>query len=811
MKDNLAQYEIKHFKLVRKNAAECTVLLKKDSSFPIKEPCKIAAFGAGIRHTVKGGTGSGEVNSHFSTNIEEGLTEAGFEITSTKWLDAYDEVLKASKKEFVKVIKAEAKAKKVNTLLYAMGKTMPEPEYELALEGKGNTAIYVVSRNSGEGDDRKPQKGDILLTDTEIRDILKLNKKYDKFMLVLNVGGVVDLSPVVEVKNILILSQLGVVTGNVLADILLGKSYPSGKLATTWAEWEDYPKIGEFGDINETRYKEGIYVGYRYFDSLGVKPLFPFGHGLGYTDFKLSDLSISNIQDKISVKVKVSNIGEYKGKEVVQVYVSAPTEKLDKPYQELAAWTKTKELDLNQEEVVNVTFRLSDMASYDENIQSYVVEKGDYKILVGNSSRDTQLVACINVSETVSILQVKNCLGKPDFKDYIPENLHDNVGSQSVDIYLTPSDFNVSEVSYNRDYDISPKVENLSDEELVNLCIGAFDPNAGAMSVIGSSGQNVAGAAGETTSILKDKGFNVLVMADGPAGVRIARDYYEDKKGLHALGNTMFPESMFEFMSGFQKFLMNVLLKPNKVPKNVTVNHQYATAIPIGTAIAQSFNNSLVTELGDMIGQEMAMFGVNLWLAPAMNIHRSILCGRNFEYYSEDPRVSGEIAAAMTIGVQNHKGCGVTIKHFAVNNQETNRYANNSQVSERALREIYLRGFGICVEKSNPAAVMTSYNLLNGTHTAEHKGLIEDVLRAEYGFEGIVMTDWVIQNTIDEKSIHRNSLANEVAKAGGDLFMPGCKFDYDCMINGINDGSLSRKQLIIAGSRILHMIERMGK
>ena len=230
----------------------------------------------------------------------------------------------------------------------------------------------------------------------------------------------------------------------------------------------------------------------------------------------------------------------------------------------------------------------------------------------------------------------------------------------------------------------------------------------------------------------------------------------------------------------------------NKGPKAGTeVKTQYCTAIPIGTAIAQSFNTDLAEKYGDIVGYEMEMFGVHLWLAPALNIHRSIRCGRNFEYYSEDPLVSGLMAAGITNGVQKHPGCGTTIKHYAANNKELNRYANNSHVSERAMREIYTKGFGICVKKSQPHAVMTSYNLLNGVHTAENRGLIEDILRCEYGYEGIVMTDWVVPMTADKRSANRNSLARFVAAAGGDLFMPGGKSDYEDSKKGIQEGDVS--------------------
>ncbi|MBP5305022.1 MAG: glycoside hydrolase family 3 protein, partial [Lachnospiraceae bacterium] len=280
--------------------------------------------------------------------------------------------------------------------------------------------------------------------------------------------------------------------------------------------------------------------------------------------------------------------------------------------------------------------------------------------------------------------------------------------------------------------------------------------------------------------------------------------------GAHSVGGAgMIPESMLEVMGPVTRFFAKLVSGSSKVPKNAVVKEHNATMIPVGTAVAQSFNTELAKHLGDVVGGEMEEMGVNLWLAPALNIHRSILCGRNFEYYSEDPLVSGLMATAITEGVQKHKGCGTTIKHYAANNAETNRYCNNSQVSERAMREIYLRGFEICVKKAQPHALMTSYNLLNGTHTSEHRGLIEDILRSEFGFKGIVMTDWVIALLGGKKSIYRNALSNEVAAAGGDLFMPGVKGDYDNVLKALKSGSLSRKQLEINGTRVVKMSEKL--
>ncbi|MCQ2510773.1 MAG: glycoside hydrolase family 3 C-terminal domain-containing protein [Lachnospiraceae bacterium] len=809
----MQEYEKKHLKKVLKTAAECTVLLRRNGQFPLEGPTKIDAFGSGLRYTVKGGTGSGEVNSRFTRTIEKGLEKSGFEITSKKWLDAYDAVRVQAKKDFSKQLKKEAKAKKEVVFMYAMGKTMKEPNHELPLEKNADVAIYVLSRNSGEGSDREPVEGDVKLTESEVRDILALDSMYEKFMLVLNVGGVVDLSPVKDVGNILLLSQLGVDCGRVLAEILTGKQNPSGKLTTTWSAWEDYSSEGTFGDWNETRYKEGIYVGYRYFDKIGRKALFPFGYGLSYTDFEVQTDDISANADSLSIKTKVKNIGSRPGKEVVQVYVSMPEGRLEKPYQDLVAFKKTKSLKPGQEESLELTFKLSDFASYDEAAAAYILEKGDYIIRTGNSSVNTEIVGVASLDETITVRQTKNCLGKPDFTDIsISSKAEESTETQEwMHFEIHGSDIHASVIEYDHNYEIDPRVKDFTDEELAYLAIGNFDPKAKGLSIIGNAGQRVAGAAGETSSQLKNKGIGSLVMSDGPAGIRVAKRYYVDETGraYDASGGGMIPESVLEMMNPPVRFLAKLFTGGSKIPKHAKLQEHMATMIPIGTAIAQSFNPDLAKSYGDIVGSEMELFGIQLWLAPALNIHRSILCGRNFEYYSEDPLVSGLTAAAITEGVQSHKGCAVTIKHFAANNAETNRYCNNSQVSERAMREIYLRGFETCIRLAKPRAVMTSYNLLNGTHTSEHRGLIEDVLRREFGFDGIVMTDWVITLMGSKNSIYRNALSDQVPMAGGDLFMPGGKADYQRLLTALQDGRVTRDQLEINATRVIRMVEEL--
>ena len=803
----MIDYEKEHCEAMRRFGAECTVLLKTDGSFPLGAPCELALYGSGARRTIKGGTGSGEVNSRYFVTAEEGLEAAGFTITSKSWMDSYDELYARSRKRFIHELKRSALKRGTLAILDSMGAVMPEPEYELPLDTEGDAAVYVLSRISGEGSDRRPVAGDILLTATEKRDILALNEKYDKFLLVLNVGGVVDLSSVQEVRNILLLSQLGVETGTILADLILGKSSPSGRLTATWSAWGDYPAIGSFGEKDDTHYNEGVYVGYRYFDSVGKKPLFPFGFGLSYTDFVIAAGETAEENGRVSVAVSVKNTGKHDGKEVVQLYVSSPQGRLDKPFQALAAFEKTNDLKPGQEQDLTLSFDMRDLRSYDAQRAAWILEKGDYVLRLGGSSSDTKAISVIRLNEEAVVRQVRNSLGKPDFTDWQPDTRRQDAPPSIPVLSINASAFQTETVDYTLTHKTDPKVEALSDEELCLMNIGAFRQK-GSQSVIGSAANAVAGAAGETVGFLKEKGTPALIMADGPAGLRLSRRYTRDEHGVYALDGGM-PQSILELMPAPAAFVMKLLNRNKRITGEII--EQNCTAIPIGTALAQSWNPDLAERCGDIVGDEMERFGVNLWLAPALNIHRDIRCGRNFEYYSEDPLLSGKIAAAVTLGVQKHPGCGTTLKHFAANNQETNRYSSNSQVSERAMREIYLRGFEIAVRESQPHALMTSYNLLNGIHTSERRDLIEDILRTEFGYEGIVMTDWIIGAMYAGKRKYPAPNAARTAAAGNDLTMPGGKGDLKALMNGLRNGIVTRRQLQINATRIVHMEEKLAE
>ena len=798
---NLPEYIEQHKSILRANAAECAVLLKKDGNFPLAKPCNVALYGNGARNTIKGGTGSGDVNCVQFNSCEQALENSGFSVTSKAWLDAYDAMRISTHDAWMDGLKKKAEAEGVSLFVVAFGAIENEYDYNIPLNDKAEACIYVLARTSGEGNDRAAEKGNILLTDTEVRDILALNEKFDNFMLVLNVGGVVDLTPVKTVKNILLLSQLGVVTGDVLSDIVLGKANPSGKLSTTWASYSDYQKIGEFGNLDDTRYKEGIYVGYRYFDTIGIEPLYPFGFGLSYTDFTVTAVSAKNVKSEISVDVRVKNVGRRTGKETVQLYVTCPKGELDKPYQTLGAFAKTKELKAGEEQILTLTFDLNGVASYCEKRASFVLENGKYIIRVGNSSKNTEIAAVVCLDKKVITEKVKNALGKPDFADTVLNYASENDITHATVIKLHEEDFVTVEHDYIIDKHINPAVKELSDEQLTHLCIGAYLPKA-KLSVLGSSACHVCGASGETSNYVLDiTDGKYLTFVDGPAGLRIASKCVNTPSGVQAVHDKI--DGLLAFLP---KEALHGINTVENTPESEII-YQQTTAIPIGTAIAQSWNPEFAEICGDIVGAECEIFKCHFWLAPAMNIHRDIRCGRNFEYYSEDPVITGKIAAGIVRGLQRHKNIGATVKHFCANNQEHNRYNSNSIVSERALREIYLKGFEICIKEVEPKSVMTSYNLLNGEHTSQRTDLMDGILRGEWNYKGFVMTDWITTgHCFNSKSKHPGVYAHKIINAGNDIVCPGGDADFDDLSEALRKGKITRAQLEICATRIYEAI-----
>lgn len=797
----LEDYEKKHIDYLRDHAAECTLFLKRDEAFPVKEPGTLALYGNGARNTIKGGTGSGDVDSRFFVNFENGLSDAGFKVLTKEWLDRYDEIIKAGHKDYIREEKAASRKAGYLSVVFSMGYFPAEPDYDLNLSGEADLAVYVLSRNSGEGNDRRLIPGDVFLSKTEIRDILWLNEHYERFLLVLNVGGVVDLTPVKEVRNILYISQLGVVTGNILPDIILGRANPSGKLTTSWAHPEDYSTCDNFGDLQDVLYKEGIFVGYRYFDSSDKKPLFPFGYGRSYSEFEIVCESSSISGSKVTVCARVRNVSKMPGKEVVQLYMSEPAGSLSKAAKQLVFFAKTKELSTGEEETLELTFDIKEFAAYSEDKAAYILEKGDYILKLGNSSENVKPVAAVRLECDVTVKQCQNKMGKPGFKDLVLTK-KETESSEGLEILvLDPSAVKTETVTYKKDDHTEPALMDLSDEELVKLTLGYH--GTGVAAIVGETSKHAVGGAGETC-LTVDAVKEYLTMADGPAGLRLKSSYGVDEKGVYDL-------SIDPMMVKMLDFIPKIAAPFFKPPKNRhgEIRHQYTTAIPIGTAVAQSFNLDFARELGNLVWEEMEIFNVDLWLAPALNIHRNICCGRNFEYFSEDPFVSGKMAAAITKGVQSHKGRGTTIKHVLCNNQELNRNNGDSRVSERALREIYLRGFEICIKEADPMALMTSYNLVNGTHTSESYDLNNDILRCELGYKGLIMTDWIASGrSFCRKSVHPAPYAHNNVKAGNDLTMPGSPADEKDLRKALKNGSLTREDLLYSASRILRSILR---
>ena len=794
-------YEIDHLAAVRALAPECMVLLRSNGAFPLAEPGEIALFGSGARRTIKGGTGSGDVNSRHVTTIEEGLETAGFTIVTRPWLEAYDRVRDRAHQDFIADIRAEAAERGVPAIMVGMGSVMPEPEYTIPLDIQAGTdphaAVYVLSRTSGEGSDRTPEAGDLRLTDTEIRDILALNGRFERFLLVLNVGGVVDLSPLGDVANILLLSQLGATIGDAFADVLLGRAYPSGKLATTWAAWDEGDQIGDFGDPDDTHYREGVYVGYRFYDSVGKEPLFPFGFGLGYTTFDVQTRQVSLDGARVSIDVDVTNTGGYPGKETIQVYASVPAGRLDQPFQALAGFTKTDEIAPGATARITVDVDLTDLASYDEASHATILEAGRYLLRAGTSSRQLSPVAVVELAQDATVRHLAGDLGEPGFTDWKPEvpAVLDIPAGLPV-LTVDPADLRLPD---HAEPDEQSALEGFSealtfarglcDDELIHIVLGDYRRGEESGSIVGAASTTVIGAAGQTTTRIP--GLPSIIMADGPAGLRLAPTYGVDAEGPFSLGDSSLPATFLELMDDAGREALGIADEPQ--PREPTeIREQYTTAIPIGTALAQSWNPGLAQRLGDVVGAEMEHFGIHLWLAPAFNLHRSVLCGRNFEYLSEDPLLAGRIAAAITRGVQSHPGRGVTIKHLACNNQETNRLNSNSRVSPRALRDLYLRAFEICVRQARPAAVMTSYNLINGVHTSESAQLLEVILRREWGFDGLVMTDWVVDGMTRSDMKHPRATAAATVKAGNELFMPGGETDREDLLAALERGSAGR-------------------
>ena len=780
----MSEREISGAAISREAATQGMVLLKNiNGVLPLKGRGKIALFGNGAARTIRGGTGSGDPfngglsgggdqdvdqSLRYHINILNAMETEGFEIVNREqqmaWARCYD------------LAKREMKDQVMSVFAFPEEPLTTEKLEEYAKETE--TAICVISRNSGEGNDRFMKKevsigdkryeiGDYRLSAVEMDNLKKLRSAFSSLILVLNVPGSISVQDLEAAcaDAILLMGQAGQEGGAAVTDILTGKATPSGKLTATWAKkYEDYPTAGNFlQDFNKAVYTEGIYVGYRYFDTFNVEPGYPFGYGLSYTTFALGNLEASLDEDTLVLGVTVENTGAF----------AAPVSEMDMPEQELKGFQKTMLLAPGEKEDIKIRIPLRNLASYSENAGGYILSKGDYGVRIGTSSRDTKPVCKIRLEQTALTEQVlvelpltetlEEKKGLTDRKDetiwkdvpvllavQIPETLDsrsaysdEKVVTYATDTsyqpvmpyetvrYVEKKEWKLNDVASGR-VSMEEFAAQLDAAQLADLCCGTGwgvqDENN---PVIGASSESVPGAAGETTHALESYGVSSIVLADGPGGVRITQQF-----------------EATDLESGEKRQV-----------------YHYCTAWPVGTLLAQSFDPEILEQVGCGMAADMQAMRIDLLLGPGMNIQRDPMCGRNFEYFSEDPLISGKMAAAMVRGLQSLPGGGGCIKHYAANNQETNRNAVDSVIGQRALREIYLEPYKIAIQESQPLSIMSSYNLINGVPTADSYDLCTDLARGEWGFEGLIMTDWNGGSSTPWKSMH----------AGNDLIMPGGK------------------------------------
>lgn len=734
-----------HIQLSRVAATEGTVLLKNDNNLlPFAKGTKVAVFGKGQIDYVKGGGGSGDVHTAYVRNIYQGLKMKKEHLEVFDALSLYyQEYVEEQYKNGAKLGMFDEAAVPADLLARAKEFT--------------DTAIITINRYSSEGSDRRNDGTDtyFYLSDAEQAMVETVTANFAKVVVLLNIGAMIDTSWFAysdAISSAVMLWQGGIEGGLAAADILTGEANPSGKLIDTCAKsFEDYPSSEGFHESEDyVKYTEDIFVGYRYFETIPGKKdcvIYPFGYGLSYTTFTLSDIVACCVGGNIIVSVKVTNTGNIAGKEVVQVYYGAPAGKLEKPAKELCGFAKTKELAPSESQVLQITFAVNDMASYDDlgvvSKSCYVLEKGSYTIYVGTSVRNAEAIDYTYDLEENAIAEQLRSLGAPEKLDkrMKADGTYETVECKPVERASFPCNYKCAEKPEVEEayklidvaegkIDLDTFMAQLTDEELIHLVGG--QPNTGVANTSGMGN-------------VKRLSIPNVMTVDGPAGVRVTKG------------------------------------------SNVRT-----TAFPVASCLAASWNLELLEEIGRAGALEVKENNLCIWLTPALNIHRSPLCGRNFEYYSEDPFVSGKMAAAMVRGIQS-QNIVATPKHFACNNKETNRKDSDSIVSERALREIYLKGFEICVKESKPRMIMTSYNIINGVRASENVELIEGILRGEWGFDGMVTTDWTT-----------HAEHTKEVQACNDMKMP--LGDSDNLKESFDSGRLTREELCVCVKHILEMI-----
>ena len=735
-----------HVDLSREAAEEGIVLLKNESSaLPLNKNDKIAVFGKAQIDYVKVGGGSGDVHSEYTLNVYDALKMQGD-------VALYDE-LSLYYKAYVE--NAYAAGEKVGRLNET---EIPEELLEGA-KAFTDTALITISRYSGESWDRRNDGEDYYfnLSPAERTMVDTVLNNFKRVIVVLNVGAMIDTSWFADdprVSAALMIWQGGMEGALAAANVLVGKCNPSGKLVDTCAlDFMDYPSSEGFHEsIDYVKYIEDVFVGYRYFETIPGKServVYPFGFGLSYTKFEFSNATASIIDGEMSVSVNVKNVGSVPGKEVVQVYYNAPEGKITKPRLELAAFGKTKLLKPSEMQTIVLKYAVNSMASYDDvgrvSKSAWVLEKGKYGIYVGNSVK--------NVAKLDFEYELENDVVTEQLTEYCtPENLGKRLVASGE--YVTVPDVKYEPKTFECSYKCAyvPPVDEKEKKLLIDVFRGSVtldefiaqlsDAELAAL-LKGKANTGVANTGG--MGGLSRYGIPAPMTVDGPAGVRI-----NPGTGVRT------------------------------------------TAFPVATMLACTWNTELIERIGAAGALEAKENNLSIWLTPALNIHRSPLCGRNFEYYSEDPLVAGKMAAAMVRGIQS-QGIVATPKHFACNNKETNRKESNSILSERALREIYIKGFEICVKESSPKLIMTAYNLFNGVRTSENAELITGILRGEWGYDGLVTTDW--NNTASQ---------TKEVKAGNDIRMP--VHTTENVAASLESGAITREEVAVCVKRLFEMI-----
>jgi len=751
-------------------AEGCVLLRNENNALPIAEKSHLAVFGRTQMNYFKSGLGSGGlVNTKYVTGIYEALEASGKYCLDSQVREIYE---KWTEKNPFDIGDGWA-----HHPWYQKEMKLDDEMVSAAAE-RNDAAIVIIGRTAGEDKDNMNQPGSWLLTDEESNMLEIVCRCFKRSIVLLNTGNIIDMNWVEKYKPsaVMYVWQGGQEGGSGVVDVLSGVVSPSGRLTDTIAgAVEDYPSDVNFGDERKCIYAEDIYVGYRYFEYFArEKVLYPFGEGLSYTQFSHEPVSFDSDDKKVVIRHQVRNIGGYTGKEVVQVYVKQPQGMLGKPALVLCGFTKTKALLPGESEVVEIEIPLCRYVSYDDSGATgyrfcYVLEKGEYRFYAGHSVRNNAEAGSFIQTETIAAEQLEeSCAPAERFKRIHPVDgkiayeeapvRNQKMSEKRLERLpeeIVQTDYRglkLEDVAEGR-CSMNEFIAQMTDEDL--CCIvrgeGMSSPRVTA---------GTAGAIGGVSERLDNLfGLPAACCADGPSGIRMD------------CGNIAF-------------------------------------SMPNGTCQACSWNEQLITELYELEGLEMRKYQIDNLLGPGINIHRHPLCGRNFEYFSEDPLLTGRLAVAQLNGL--HKsGVTGTIKHFACNNQEMNRRWVESVVSERALREIYLKGYEIAVKEGAASSVMTSYNPLNGCWTASHYEMLTEVLREEWGFDGIVMTDWWAMGS-DEGEEPATTNTASMIRAQNDLFMvanqPSENSGSDNSEESLKSGKITRAEFQRSAANICRFL-----